>query len=175
MSPGAQPRLQSWGSNSLVWYYYPSTEKNRQVYTVWCSRLHNHILFIKKLGKKSEVRPNFGESGPPDPQWMRPWMSCWYNGQYIHRPKSIFIGGFDCIKHNMSTYLMHSWDRPHGQYKTVLSCRWWRVDCGQSWRQSSPQYIGDWTVLSSLVCSANEFANKSSSHPISRLQTTKHI
>jgi len=34
-------------------YYYPSTEKKtRQVYPVWCSRLQNHALFIKKLRKK---------------------------------------------------------------------------------------------------------------------------
>ena len=33
-------------------YYYPSTEKIRQVYPVWCSRLHNHTVFIKKLRKK---------------------------------------------------------------------------------------------------------------------------
>jgi len=33
-------------------YYYPSTEQNRQIYSVWCSRLHNHTLFIKKLRKK---------------------------------------------------------------------------------------------------------------------------
>jgi len=34
-------------------YYYPSTEKIRQVYPVWCSQLHNDTLFIKKLRKKS--------------------------------------------------------------------------------------------------------------------------
>ena len=43
-------RLQSWGVQFLgLGYYYPSTEKIRQVYPVWCSRLHNHTLFIKKL------------------------------------------------------------------------------------------------------------------------------
>jgi len=51
-------------------YYYPSTEKNRQVYPVWCSRLHNHTLSIKKLCKKLRVRPNFGEVRTP--QWLRP-------------------------------------------------------------------------------------------------------
>ena len=42
-------------------------KKIRQVYPVWCSRLHNHTLFIKKLCKKLGVRPNLGRSGPnPD-------------------------------------------------------------------------------------------------------------
>ena len=56
-------------------YYYPFTEKIRQVYPVWCSRLHNHNLFIKKLCKKWGVRPNFGEVRTTTPQWLRPW-SC---------------------------------------------------------------------------------------------------
>jgi len=38
-----------------VGYYYPSTEKIRQVYPVWCSRIHNHTLFTKKLCKKHRV------------------------------------------------------------------------------------------------------------------------
>ena len=46
---------------------YPSTEKNKQVYPVWCSRLHNHTLFIKNLCKKLGVRPNFGEVRTPHP------------------------------------------------------------------------------------------------------------
>ena len=33
-------------------YYYPSTEKIRQVYPVWCSWLHNHTLFITVTGSK---------------------------------------------------------------------------------------------------------------------------
>jgi len=55
-------------------YYYPSTEKIRQVYPVWCSRLHNHTLFIKKLRKKLGVRPFFWGGGPDPPtlQWLRP-------------------------------------------------------------------------------------------------------
>jgi len=48
-------------------YYYPSTEKIRQVNPVCCSRLHNHTLFIKKLCKKLGVRPNFGEVQTPQP------------------------------------------------------------------------------------------------------------
>ena len=48
-----------------LWYYYFSTEKIRQIYPVWCSRLHNHTVFIKKLRKNLGVRPNFGG---PDPQ-----------------------------------------------------------------------------------------------------------
>ena len=54
-------------------YCYPSTEKNRQVYPVWCSRLHNHTPVIKMLRKKLGVRPNFGEvRTPPTPHWLRP-------------------------------------------------------------------------------------------------------
>jgi len=52
-------------------YYYPSTEKIRQVYPVWCSRLHIHTLFIKKLCKKLGVHPNSGEVRPPDRQRAR--------------------------------------------------------------------------------------------------------
>jgi len=61
---GPQPRLHSWGSNSLVYgillpFY---RKKIRQVYPVSCSRwLHNHTLFIKKPCKKLGVRPNFEE------------------------------------------------------------------------------------------------------------------
>ena len=40
-------------------YYYASTEKNRQVYPVWCSRLHNHTLFIEMLCKKSGAPSKF--------------------------------------------------------------------------------------------------------------------
>jgi len=57
-------------------YYYPSTEKNRQVYPVWCSRLHNHTLFIKKLCKKLGVRPNFGEVRTPDLPVVAPMCVC---------------------------------------------------------------------------------------------------
>jgi len=66
---GAQPRFQSLGSNSLVYGITSLLQKKiRQVYPVWCSRLHNHTLFIKKLCKKSwEVRPNFGEVRTPHP------------------------------------------------------------------------------------------------------------
>jgi len=46
-------------------YNYPSTEKIRQVYPVWCSRLHNHTLFIKKLCKKLEGSVQI--LGCPDP------------------------------------------------------------------------------------------------------------
>ena len=53
-------------------YYYLSTEKSRQVYRVWCSRLHNHTLFIKKLCEKLGVLPNFGEVRTPDPPMVVP-------------------------------------------------------------------------------------------------------
>jgi len=38
----------------------PLQKKIRQVYPVWCSRLHNHTLFIKSYVKSWVVRPNFG-------------------------------------------------------------------------------------------------------------------
>jgi len=50
-------------------------KKIRQVYPVWCSRLHNHTLFIKKLCKKLGVRPNFGEVRTPDPPVVAPMSS----------------------------------------------------------------------------------------------------
>jgi len=53
-------------------YYYPSTEKNRQVYPVWCSRLHNQTIFIKSYVKNRGSVQMWG-SGPPDPQWLGPW------------------------------------------------------------------------------------------------------
>ena len=46
----------SWSMVLLPFY-----SKIRQVYPVWCSRLHNHTLFVKTLCKKLGVRPNFGE------------------------------------------------------------------------------------------------------------------
>ena len=45
----------------------PFYRKNSEVYPVWCSRLHNHTLFIKKLCKKLEGPSKFWESGPPTP------------------------------------------------------------------------------------------------------------
>jgi len=56
---GALPRLQSWGPISWSGVLLPFYRKIRQVYPVWCSRLHNHTLFIKKLCKNLGVRPNF--------------------------------------------------------------------------------------------------------------------
>jgi len=45
----------------LRYYNYTLSQKKiRQVYPVWCSRLHNHTLFIEQLCKKLGVRPNFG-------------------------------------------------------------------------------------------------------------------
>ena len=51
--------------------YYPSTEKNRQVYPVWCSRLHNHTLFIKKLCKKLGAVQILGKSSGCVHDYMR--------------------------------------------------------------------------------------------------------
>ena len=56
-------------------YYFLSTEKNRQVYPVWCSRLHNHTVFIKKPCKKLKGPSKFwGDPDPPTPKWLRPWL-----------------------------------------------------------------------------------------------------
>ena len=51
----------SWSMVLLPFYI-----KIRQVYPVWCSRLHNHTLFIKKLCKKLGVVQILGRSGPRD-------------------------------------------------------------------------------------------------------------
>jgi len=57
--PGAQPRLQSWGSSSLVYGITTLLQKKiRKVYPVWCSRLHNHTIHQKATRKR----------GGPDPQ-----------------------------------------------------------------------------------------------------------
>ena len=45
-------------------------KKIRQVYPVWCSWLHNHTLFIKKLCKKLEGPSKFW--GGPDPPCLTP-------------------------------------------------------------------------------------------------------
>ena len=51
----------------------PFYRKNRQVYPVWCSRLHNHTLFIKKLCKSWGSVQILGKSGPPPTlQCLRP-------------------------------------------------------------------------------------------------------
>jgi len=75
-------------------YYYPSTEKNRQVYPVWCSRLHNHTLFIKKLCKKVGRPSQFwGGLDPRSPQWLRPWLpvAFWH---LWSSPNFFFIWGY---------------------------------------------------------------------------------
>jgi len=75
-TPGAQPRLRRWGSNSLVQGITTLLLKEiRQVYPVWSSRLHNHTLFIKKLRKKlggSVQILGGGGPEPPTPQWLHP-------------------------------------------------------------------------------------------------------
>jgi len=50
-----------------IGFYYSSTEKNRQVCPVWCSRLQNDTLFIKKLCKKLGGVQILGRSGLPRP------------------------------------------------------------------------------------------------------------
>ena len=46
-------------------YYYPSTEKIRQLYPVWCIRLHNRTQYIKKLCKSRGSVQILERSEPP--------------------------------------------------------------------------------------------------------------
>ena len=78
---GGQPRFQSCGPIPWSRVLLPFYRKIRQVYPVWCSRLHNHTLFIKKLCKKLGSVQILGRSGPPyGPQWLRPWSRCFLAG-----------------------------------------------------------------------------------------------
>jgi len=56
---------------------------------VWCSQLHNHTLFIKKLCEK------FGEVRTPRPQWLRPlfYAHDWsfYVDRCLNRTHKIFL------------------------------------------------------------------------------------
>jgi len=61
--PGAQPRFQSWGPIPWSRVLLPLYRK-KQVYPVWCSRLHNHTIH-KKLCKKLGVRLNFWDVRTP--------------------------------------------------------------------------------------------------------------
>jgi len=70
-------------------YYYPSTEKNRQVYPVWCRQLHNHTLFIKKLRKKLWVQSKFRGIRTPNPPVVAPMdfmlsVCCMDLSHYLH-------------------------------------------------------------------------------------------
>ena len=50
----------------------PFYRKIRPIYPVWCSRLHNHTLFIRKLRKKLRGLSKFLGSGPHDPRVVAP-------------------------------------------------------------------------------------------------------
>jgi len=78
---GAQPPFQSLGSNSLVYGITTLLQKKiRQVYPVWCSRLHDHTLFIKKLCKKlGDLSILWGGPDPAVVAPMPPWCSCLLN------------------------------------------------------------------------------------------------
>ena len=54
----------------------PFYKKNRQVYPVWCSRLHNHTLFIKRLCKSWGFVQILGRSGPPLPSGCAHAVDC---------------------------------------------------------------------------------------------------
>jgi len=67
------------------WVLLPFYRKNRQVYPVWYSRLHNHTLFINKLCKKLRVHANFGEVRTP-----RPPSGCAHVNSFMD---TVFVGG----------------------------------------------------------------------------------
>jgi len=91
---GAQPRFQSWGSNYLVYRITTLLQKKIiQVYPVWCSRLRNHTLFIKKLCKKLGPSKFWRVPDPsPTPQWLRPWRWVWQNSKGT---SNRYVGRFD--------------------------------------------------------------------------------
>ena len=65
----------------LGYYYLSKQEKIKQFYSIWCSRLHNHSLFIKKLHKKLEGPSKFGGFDHLTLYWLHPWTAVW--GQVI--------------------------------------------------------------------------------------------
>jgi len=71
----------------------PFYRKNRQVYPVWCSRLHNHTLFIKRLCKSWGFVQILGSPNLPDPQWLRPWHGVHLNEekQYVKADKVLYM------------------------------------------------------------------------------------
>ena len=73
MSAGAQPRIQCWGPIPWSRVLLPFYRKKLEVYPVWCSRLHNRTLFIKKLRKNLGVSSKFfGGPDLPDPPVVVP-------------------------------------------------------------------------------------------------------
>ena len=60
-------------------------KKIRQVYPVWCSRLHNQ-LFIKKLREKLGGPSKFWGSGPPNPRVVAPMWVTVTSFIYTHFP-----------------------------------------------------------------------------------------
>jgi len=80
-------------------------KKIRQVYPVWCSRLHNHSLYSSKSYVKSlGVRPNFAEIRTSRPrQWLRPCQS--RSGTSF--PDEFFVSITPCT-HNPGNTLSYS-------------------------------------------------------------------
>jgi len=56
-----------WSRISLPFY-----RKIRQVYPVWCSRLHNHTVFIKSYVECWASIQLLGRSGTRAPRWLHP-------------------------------------------------------------------------------------------------------
>jgi len=93
------------GSNFLVYGITTLLQKKlRQVYPVWCSRLHNHTLFIKKLCQK------LGGPDPRPPQWLHPcldgileWRCSLVNGTVTRSlvqfsPVILYLNVLACLK-----------------------------------------------------------------------------
>jgi len=72
-------------------YYYPSTEKIRQVYPVWCNRLHNHSIHQKATWKYGVVQI-LGVWTFPPPQWLHPWYELFNTRLRLKRANSIRSG-----------------------------------------------------------------------------------
>jgi len=62
----------------------PFYKKLRQVYPIWCSRLHNHTLFIKQLCKTFGDPSKFWRGpDPPTPHWLHPCAQIWFTQCYL--------------------------------------------------------------------------------------------
>jgi len=120
------------GSSSLVYGITTFLQKEiRQVYPVWCSRLHNHTLFIKKLCKTwGFVQILGGSDAPlPSPQWLHHYSSKSYAKVGVSVQILWRFGPPDphwlcpCWGLLKTVLTCRQFCSHHGQDKTVLSCR----------------------------------------------------
>ena len=126
-----------------IYYYTPWAIK-----TCHCVFYYDCMVFLERLSLFIQ-------------QWKQEWLlSTYLMAWWCHNCVTSHVTKFYFLR--VSLFLMPSSHRRHRQDKTVPSR--WRRRCELSWRQSqtvfsSPQYMGDWTVLSSLVCGVNAFEN----------------